>query len=182
MQDCLVPSSGVLVESAFMVKIRLTLQLANKVTTSSFKKPLKSSPVKDTRSMSRVDHWDTQKQWGFCAHKVWSKDRENNRFKEHEAGAVTEIKERATYSHCFALHRQKVSLHAEGWRKALYALLRSEASFWGALSLLPCTETNKTLFTSMWSHREVCAFPLSLLVCIKKNIALGVLWKQHHLK
>lgn len=153
-----------------MVKILLTLQLANNVTTSSFKKPLKSSPVKDTRSMSRVDHWDTQKQRGFCAHKVWlwSEDRENDRLKEYEAEAVTELREWAKYSHCFASDWQKVSLHAEDWQKVLCALLRSEASFWGALSLLPCRETNKTPFTSMMrSHQEVWAFPLSLLVCVK---------------
>lgn len=66
-------------------------------------------------------------------------------------------RKRATYSRCFASRWQKVSLHAGDWQKVLCALLRSEAFFWGALSLLPCREKNKTPFTSpMQSHQEVC--------------------------
>lgn len=104
-------------------------------------------------------------------------------FERSAEQAVTDRREWATHSRCLASHWQKVSLHAEDWQKALYARWRSEAFFWGAPSLLPCRETNKTPFTSMMqSHQEVCVFPLSLLARIKRNIALGVLWKQHCLK
>lgn len=44
---------------AFMVKILLTLQVADKVIPSSVANPesLNNSPVNDTRSMHKVDHW-----------------------------------------------------------------------------------------------------------------------------